>query len=86
MLATRLSAVAQELGDIVNESDPNLLMLEDIVGSWGADKSRFKRADAQFDRYCNALLSQPDLLDGKERAALDELRAIWRLARDRLPA
>jgi hypothetical protein len=26
MLATRLSAVAQELGDIVNESDPNLLM------------------------------------------------------------
>ena len=66
--------------------DIDLLMLEDIVGSWGADKSRFKRADAQFDRYCTALLSLPNLLDAKDRVALDELRAIWTLARDRLPA
>ncbi|MFG1305511.1 phospholipase D family protein [Xanthobacter autotrophicus] len=66
--------------------DLDLLMLEDIVGSWGADKCRFKRADAHFDRYCAALLSQPDLLDAKDHVALDELRAIWSLARDRLPA
>ena len=83
---TRWDQITESAGRFDRGTDPDLLMLEDIVGSWGADKRRFKRADAQFDRYCNALLSQPDLLDDKERAALDELRAIWRLARDRLPA
>ena len=83
---TSWDQAAEGAGPLDRGADLDLLMLEDIVGSWGADKSRFKRADSRFDRYCNALLSQPDLLDGKERAALDELRSIWRLARDRLPA
>lgn len=67
------------------EGDLELLTLEDIVGSWGADKRRFHRADAHFERYCDALLRHDSLTDA-ERSALDELRAIWRLARERLPA
>lgn len=66
--------------------DAERLTLEDIVGSWGADRNRFKRADAQFERYCDALLRQEDTVSASERAALEELRGIWRLARERLPA
>ncbi|MCF4130047.1 phospholipase D family protein [Methylobacterium sp. SyP6R] len=71
---------ADRLGDL------ELLTLEDIVGAWGADKARFRRADAQFDRYCDALSAQDGLLSDEELGALGELRAIWRLARERLPA
>lgn len=73
-------------GSAERGGDLELLTLEDIVGSWGADKARFRRADGQFDRYCDALLAQPDLLTDAECTALAELRAIWRLARERLPA
>lgn len=66
-------------------ADLELLTLEDIVGSWGTDKTRFRRADAQFDRYCDALRAQDGLLTAGEHDALGELQAIWRLARDRLP-
>ena len=66
------------------ENDFDLLTLEDIVGSWGADKRRFRRADQHFERYCDALLRQ-DVLNDADRSALNELRAIWRLARMRLP-
>ena len=66
--------------------DPERLTLEDLIGSWGADKGRFKRADARFERYAGALLNRSDGLSSAERDALEELRAIWRLARERLPA
>ncbi|WAJ28419.1 phospholipase D family protein [Antarcticirhabdus aurantiaca] len=66
--------------------DLEQLTLEDIVGSWGTDKTRFRRADAQFERYSDALIAQEGLLTTAERTALRELRAIWRLARERLPA
>ena len=66
------------------EGELELLTLEDIVGSWGADKRRFRRADAHFERYCDALLLHDPLSDA-DRNALVELRAIWRLARERLP-
>lgn len=66
-------------------ADLEMLTLEDIVGSWGADRARFRRADAQFDRYCDALRAQDGLLAAGERDAFGELQAIWRLARERLP-
>ncbi len=58
---------------------PRTADLEDIVGAWGTDKARFRRADAQFDRYCDALSAQDGLLSDEELGALGELRAIWRL-------
>ncbi len=75
----------QDAGTTRQEGEFELLTLEDIVGSWGADRSRFRRADAHFERFCNALLLHGSLSDA-DRNALGELRAIWRLARDRLPA
>ena len=67
------------------EGELEVLTLEDIVGSWGADRRRFRQADAHFERYCDALLRQDSLSDA-DRSALKELRAIWQLARERLPA
>lgn len=67
-------------------ADLEQLTLEDIVGSWGADKVRFRATDARFEHYCDALLQQDGVLADGEREALEELRRIWRLARERLPA
>jgi hypothetical protein len=61
-----------------------LLTLEDVIDSWGTDPGAFRRADAYFDRYVDALLQQGVELTDVERTALDELRTIWKLARERL--